>query len=91
MLGAASTFGHSQMQIAIKAINEFAAKPAARPSDWTPARNDARAARAIEAAVGTRFAEAFQIRDKLARRDAVLLLKSEGQGARRPNRLPRSG
>ena len=80
MLGAV-TFGHSQMQIAIKAINEFAAEAGRKTFKWTaPARNDALYG-AIEAAVGTRFAEAFQIRDKLARRDAVSLLKSEVKAA----------
>ncbi|HVJ62870.1 MAG TPA: polyribonucleotide nucleotidyltransferase, partial [Tahibacter sp.] len=80
MLGAV-TFGHSQMQIAIKAINEFAAEAGRKTFKWTaPARNDALYGE-IEAAVGTRFAEAFQIRDKLARRDAVSLLKSEVKAA----------
>ena len=80
MLGAV-TFGHRQMQIAIDAINEFAAEAGRKTFKWTaPARNDALYG-AIEAAVGTRFAEAFQIRDKLARRDAVSLLKADVKAA----------
>ncbi|MDC8015236.1 polyribonucleotide nucleotidyltransferase [Tahibacter soli] len=80
MLGAV-TFGHRQMQIAINAINEFAAEAGRKNFTWSaPARNDALYG-ALEAAIGTRFAEAFQIRDKLARRDAVSALKADVKAA----------
>jgi polyribonucleotide nucleotidyltransferase len=80
MLGAV-TFGHRAMQTAITAINEFAAEAGRKTFNWTaPARNDALFG-ALEAAVGTRFAEAFQIRDKLARRDAISALKADVKAA----------
>ncbi|MEO8671188.1 MAG: polyribonucleotide nucleotidyltransferase [Tahibacter sp.] len=76
MLGAV-VFGHQQMQIAIKAINEFVAEAGVRKFTWSaPARNDA-LFNALEGAIGSRMAEAFQIRDKLARRDALSALKSD--------------
>ncbi|MFI4969662.1 MAG: polyribonucleotide nucleotidyltransferase, partial [Lysobacterales bacterium] len=80
MLGAV-VFGHQQMQVAIKTINEFVAEAGRKTFKWeAPVRNEALYG-AIEAAIGTRFAEVFQIRDKLARRDAVLALKSDVKAA----------
>jgi len=76
MLGAVS-FGHQAMQAVINAINELVAEAGAPTSDWTPpARNEALIA-ALKAAVGNRLAEAFQIQDKLQRRDAIAALKQE--------------
>jgi polyribonucleotide nucleotidyltransferase len=80
MLGAV-VFGHQQMQVAIKTINEFVAEAGRKTFKWeAPVRNEALYG-AIEAAIGMRFADAFQIRDKLARRDAVSALKSEVKAA----------
>jgi len=76
MLGAVS-FGHQAMQAVINAINELVAEAGTKASDWTaPARNEALIA-ALKAAVGNRLAEAFQIQDKLQRRDAIAALKQE--------------
>ena len=76
MLGAVM-FGHKQMQIAIRAIAELASE-AAKPSwDWhAPARNDALVS-AITSAVGSRLEEAFHVRDKLQRRDAISAIKKD--------------
>ena len=76
MLGAVM-FGHQQMQIAIRAIAELAAQ-AARPSwNWQPpARNEALAA-AVKNAVGARMAQAFAVRDKLQRREAIAAIKAD--------------
>ncbi len=76
MLGAV-VFGHQQMQAAIHAIAELATQ-AARPSmDWQPpARNEALAA-AVRGAVGSKLEEAFQVRDKLQRRDAIAAIKAD--------------
>ncbi|MCK9365753.1 MAG: polyribonucleotide nucleotidyltransferase [Metallibacterium scheffleri] len=76
MLGAV-VFGHQQMQIAIRTIAEMAAE-AARPSwNWQPpARNDALAA-ALKAALGGKLEEAFKVRDKLQRRDAISAIKAD--------------
>ncbi len=76
MLGAVM-FGHQQLQAAIKAINELVAEAGVTPWDWkAPAKNDAMIG-ALKNAVGTRIATAFQVRDKLARRDAISALKKE--------------
>ncbi|MHB8310230.1 MAG: polyribonucleotide nucleotidyltransferase, partial [Metallibacterium sp.] len=76
MLGAV-VFGHQQMQIAIRTIAEMAAE-AARPSwNWQPpARNEALCA-ALESALGGRLEEAFKVRDKLQRRDAIGAIKAD--------------
>ncbi|MGS8556483.1 polyribonucleotide nucleotidyltransferase, partial [Salmonella enterica subsp. enterica serovar Soahanina] len=75
MLGAV-VFGHQQMQTAIRAIAELATQ-AARPSmAWqAPARNESLVA-ALKGAVGDQLETAFQVRDKLQRRDAIAAIKA---------------
>ncbi|MDE2178572.1 MAG: polyribonucleotide nucleotidyltransferase [Xanthomonadaceae bacterium] len=76
MLGAVM-FGHRQMQAAITAINELVAAAGRKPFAWqAPARNDALFA-ALEAALGDRLHDAFKVRDKLERRDAIAAIKRE--------------
>jgi len=76
MLGAVM-FGHQQMQIAINAINELVAEAGTQKWDWVaPAKNDALIG-ALKAAIGNRLADAFQIRNKLERRDAISALKKD--------------
>lgn len=74
MLGAV-VFGHQQMQVAIDAINALVAE-AGRPKwNWTaPAKNDALIG-ALQAAIGDKLSTAFQVRDKLERKDAISALK----------------
>ncbi|MFZ5731571.1 MAG: polyribonucleotide nucleotidyltransferase [Pseudomonadota bacterium] len=80
MLGAV-TFGHNALKSAIVAIEAFAAEAGRKTFNWTaPARNEALFA-ALESQIGNRMAETFQIRDKLARRDAQSALKSEVKAA----------
>ncbi len=80
MLGAVM-FGHRQMQAAITAINELVAEAGRKPFTWqAPARNDALFA-ALEAALGNRLHDAFKVRDKLERRDAIATLKREVKAA----------
>jgi len=75
MLGAV-VFGHEQMQVAIKAINELKAE-AGKPSwQWAaPAANTS-----LEAAVASKaqsaLTDAYQIIDKLKRRDRVQEIKA---------------
>jgi polyribonucleotide nucleotidyltransferase len=79
MLGAV-VFGHQQMQLAIDTINAFVAEAGAKTFKWdAPATNTA--IDAVKNAVGNRFTEAFQIRDKLARRDVVSALKTDVKAA----------
>jgi polyribonucleotide nucleotidyltransferase len=74
MLGAV-VFGHQQMQVAIDAINALVAEAGRAKWDWTaPAKNDALIG-ALKAAIGDKLAAAFQVRDKLERKDAISALK----------------
>jgi polyribonucleotide nucleotidyltransferase len=76
MLGAV-VFGHQQMQVVIKAINEFVAEAGRKPFEWSvPTRNDA-LFNDIQSILGDRLEKAFTIRDKLERRDAIAALKAD--------------
>jgi len=77
MLGAV-TFGHREMQKVINAINELTVEAGTKPSTWeAPAKNDALIS-ALKEAIGPRLGEAFQVRDKLQRRDAISAIKKDG-------------
>jgi polyribonucleotide nucleotidyltransferase len=76
MLGAV-VFGHQQMQLAIDTINAFVAEAGVKTFKWDAPVAKTALFDAVKASVGNRFTEAFQIRDKLARRDVVSALKSD--------------
>lgn len=83
MLGAV-TFGHREMQKVINIINELTVEAGTTPSDWVaPAKNQAMIA-ALKEAVGGQLASAFQVRDKLQRRDAISAIKQDVLGALAP-------
>ncbi len=76
MLGAVM-FGHEQLQAAIRAIAELATE-AGKPSwDWQPPARDESLVAAVKGAVGNKLEEAFQVRDKLQRRDAIAAIKAD--------------
>ncbi len=76
MLGAV-TFGHREMQKVIHIINELVVEAGTKPSTWVaPAKNDTLIS-ALQEAVGPRLGEAFQVRDKLQRRDAIAAIKKD--------------
>jgi polyribonucleotide nucleotidyltransferase len=76
MLGAV-VFGHKEMQAAIHAIAELAAE-AGKPSwNWQAPERDPQLVAAVRGEVGDKLAAAFQIKDKLQRRDAVAALKAD--------------
>jgi len=76
MLGAV-VFGHKALQVVINTINELTVEANTKPSAWTaPVKNDTAIA-ALKEAVGTQLEQAFQIRDKLQRRDAIAAIKSD--------------
>ncbi|MCA1713781.1 MAG: polyribonucleotide nucleotidyltransferase, partial [Gammaproteobacteria bacterium] len=76
MLGAVM-FGHQQMQVAIAAINEMVAEAGKPKWTWSaPAQNESLVGE-IVGAVGDRLAQAFQITDKLTRRDSISSLRKE--------------
>ncbi|PPV05717.1 polyribonucleotide nucleotidyltransferase [Xanthomonas bromi] len=83
MLGAV-TFGHREMQKVINIINELTVEAGTKPSDWVaPAKNDGMIA-ALKDAVGDQLASAFQVRDKLQRRDAISAIKKDVLGSLAP-------
>ena len=76
MLGAV-TFGHRELQKVIDAINELTVEAGTKPSSWVaPVKNTA-LINALKEAVGTQLADAFQVRDKLQRRDAISAIKKD--------------
>jgi polyribonucleotide nucleotidyltransferase len=83
MLGAVM-FGHQQMQIVIDAINALVAEVGAKPFSWTAPVKAQAPIDALKAALGDKLSGAFQIRDKLARRDAISALKKETLAALAP-------
>ncbi|MCD9007220.1 polyribonucleotide nucleotidyltransferase [Luteimonas sp. XNQY3] len=74
MLGAVM-FGHQQMQVAIATINELVSEAGKPKWEWSaPAANEGLIS-AIRTAVGEQLASAFQVRDKLERKDAISKVK----------------
>jgi len=87
MLGAV-VFGHDQMQVAIKAINELAAEVGKASWDWQAPVVDTALADAVKAQSAAALTEAYQISDKQERyarisviRDAAVaaLVPADGQ------------
>ncbi|MFC3715701.1 polyribonucleotide nucleotidyltransferase [Luteimonas soli] len=76
MLGAVM-FGHQQMQAAINAINELVAEAGKPKWMWEAPAADANMVAALKAAIGDRLTQAFSVRDKLERKDAISALKKE--------------
>ena len=66
MLGAV-VFGHHQMQVAIDAIQSFAAKAGKASWDWSAAQEDTALRQAIETACLTQLGDAYRITEKQAR------------------------
>jgi polyribonucleotide nucleotidyltransferase len=80
MLGAVM-FGHREMQKAINAINELTAEASTKPSNWVaPPKHEGLIA-AIKETAGAQLTQAFQIRDKLQRRDAISAIRKDTQAA----------
>jgi len=76
MLGAVM-FGHREMQKVINIINELVVEAGTKNWDWAaPAKNQALIS-ALKEAVGTQLDSAFQVRDKLQRRDAIAAIKKD--------------
>tara|TARA_R110002020_G_scaffold21373_66_gene72554 strand:- start:403 stop:2529 length:2127 start_codon:yes stop_codon:yes gene_type:complete len=76
MLGAVM-FGHQQMQVAINAINELVAEVGVKHWDWKAPEKEQAPIDAIKAAIGNRLQAAFQVRDKLERKEAISAVKKD--------------
>ena len=74
MLGAV-LFGHEQMQPVIATIKELAAEAGKPTWKWEPVAEDPELAAALEGRVGT-IADAYEIRDKLERRDRLVDIRA---------------
>ena len=74
MLGAV-VFGHQQMQVAIAAINELVAEAGKPKWDWSAPSTDEGLISTLRTAIGEQLAGAFQVRDKLERKDAISKVK----------------
>ncbi|MBD7986754.1 polyribonucleotide nucleotidyltransferase [Luteimonas sp. Sa2BVA3] len=74
MLGAVM-FGHKAMQVAISTINELVAEAGKPRWEWTAPAADEGLVSALRHAIGEQLASAFQVRDKLERRDTISKVK----------------
>jgi polyribonucleotide nucleotidyltransferase len=76
MLGAV-LFGHEQMQVAIKAINELAAEVNRPTLPHEPPQHDAELAAAVESAAADQLREAYRIKEKMERYAALDTIRAE--------------
>ena len=76
MLGAVM-FGHQQLQVVINAINELVAEAGVVKWQWNAAAKNDALISALSAAAGNRLVDAFAIREKLERRDAISKVKKD--------------
>ncbi|RDV26103.1 polyribonucleotide nucleotidyltransferase [Alteromonas aestuariivivens] len=70
MLGAVM-FGHEQMQTVVSAVNTFAGMVGTEKWDWAPKAENTELKDKIKALAESGMVEAYQISDKLVRKDAV--------------------
>jgi polyribonucleotide nucleotidyltransferase len=70
MLGAV-LFAHAEMQVVIKAINEFKAQAGKPAWDWAPAVKNEALAQALAEGFKVDLGNAYQVSDKMARQDRV--------------------
>src|SRR5690554_1200561 len=76
MLGAVM-FGHQQMQVAIDTINEMVAEAGKPKWEWSlPGRSEG-LVDTLRNAIGGKLSEAFQVRDKIERRDTISNLRKQ--------------
>jgi polyribonucleotide nucleotidyltransferase len=76
MLGAVM-FGHEQMQVVINAINELVAEVGVKHWSWTAPEKAQAPIDALKGAIGNKLEAAFQVRDKLERKEAISAVKKE--------------
>ena len=76
MLGAV-LYAHQEMQVVIRAINEFCEVVGVESWDWTPEPVNQSLMDAMVEAAGQKLSEAYQISEKMKRQDAVAALKEE--------------
>lgn len=80
MLGAVM-FGHEQMQTVVNAVNEFAAEVATPKWDWQPEAENTELKALVKSLAEAGMTEAYQISDKLERKDAVTAVTEKALAA----------
>lgn len=76
MLGAVM-FGHQQMQVVIQAIKELVAEAGAESWQWQPPVADEVLSQRVAAMAETALRDAYQIREKRARRERLAEIRTE--------------
>ncbi|EWG98173.1 polyribonucleotide nucleotidyltransferase, partial [Halomonas sp. BC04] len=76
MLGAV-LYGHQEMQVAIKAIEELTAEAGKPKWDWQPPAENTPLKEAVAQGFEAKVGEAYRVTDKMARQDALSALKAE--------------
>ncbi|MDS4025987.1 MAG: polyribonucleotide nucleotidyltransferase [Candidatus Contendobacter sp.] len=76
MLGAV-VFGHEQMQVVIRAINDLVAEAGVQPWNWQPPTSDTMLAKAARAAAEHALTDAYQIAEKLTRQQRVSEIRNQ--------------
>jgi len=76
MLGAV-LYAHQEMQVVVRAINEFCEVVGVESWDWTPEPVNQPLMDAMVEAFGQKLSEAYQISEKMKRQNAVAALKEE--------------
>jgi len=80
MLGAVM-FGHEQLQTVVTAVNEFAAGVNIDKWDWKPEAENTTLKEKVKALAEAEMVAAYQISDKLARKDAVTAATEKARDA----------
>lgn len=70
-------FGHEQFQVVIDAIEAFAKKAGVVRWDWVPPVDNAALKAQVEALTGADIEEAYLIREKLVRKEALSAIKAK--------------
>lgn len=70
-------FGHEQMQVVIQNIRELAQQAGVAPWDWSPAAEDSQLTSTVDTGFRDLIGEAYQIIDKLARRDRLKSIRED--------------
>lgn len=70
-------FGHEQFQVVIDAIEAFAKKAGVVRWDWAPPVDNTALKAQVEALTGAEIEEAYLIREKLVRKDALSVIKAK--------------
>ncbi|ALM90773.1 MULTISPECIES: polyribonucleotide nucleotidyltransferase [Alteromonas] len=80
MLGAVM-FGHEQLQTVVTAVKEFAANVSIDKWDWKPEAENTTLKNKVKALAEAEMVAAYQISDKLARKDAVTAATEKARDA----------